>query len=121
MKRASALDYRRKGKFHFKLSDGSAYADPVQAYNEYECEDLRRRRSNEAGYCDKEFDRMLAMAETEIDPAKRRELFKLLVQMLNKEIPLLPMLFATRIFLIAIMSKASPQIKTLTTVTGVED
>ncbi len=98
LERASALDYRRKGKFHFKLSGGSAYADPVQAYNEYECEDLRKRRSNEAGYCDKEFDRLLAKAETELDPAKRRELFKQLVQMLNKEIPLLPILFATRHF-----------------------
>ncbi len=98
LERASALDYRRKGKFHFKLSGGSAYADPIQAYNEYECEDLRKRRSNEAGYCDKEFDRLLAKAETERDPAKRRELFKKLVQMLNKEIPLLPILFATRHF-----------------------
>ncbi len=98
LERASALDYRRKGKFHFKLSGGSAYPDPIQAYNEYECEDLRKRRSNEAGYCDKEFDRLLAMAETEQDPAKRRELFKSLVQMLNKELPLLPILFATRHF-----------------------
>ena len=65
LERSSALDYRRKGKFHFKLSGGSAYADPIQAYNEYECEDLRKRRSNEAGYCDKEFDRLLALAETE--------------------------------------------------------
>jgi len=89
LERGAALDLRRKGKFTFRFKGGSYYKDPVEAYNEYGCEeDLTKRIQNEAGYCSKEFDALLAKAETEVDPAKRKALVKSLVIKLYTDLPL---------------------------------
>ena len=97
--RGSALDLRRKGKFAFTFRGGSYYADPVEAYTEYRCEkNLRKRRLNWAGYCNKEFDDLLAKGETEIDPTKRRMLFKRLVTRMYGDLPLLGIGFVPRYF-----------------------
>ena len=102
LERASALDYRRKGNYAFKFKGGAYYTDPVEAYNLYRCEkDLRKRRSNEAGYCDKEFDDLLVRGETEVDPAQRRKLFKRLVTKLYEDLPLVAIGFIPRYFAFA--------------------
>ncbi|MFB3061518.1 MAG: ABC transporter substrate-binding protein, partial [Candidatus Binatia bacterium] len=89
LERGAALDLRRKGKFTFRFKGGSYYKDPVEAYNEYGCEeDLTKRIQNEAGYCSKEFDALLAKAETEVDPGKRKALVKRLVIKLYTDLPL---------------------------------
>jgi peptide/nickel transport system substrate-binding protein len=99
LERASALEARRKGNYMFKLAGGSDYPDPLPAYQEYMCEaDPRKRRLNESGYCSKEYDALLKKAEAELDPEKRRALFKQAVTMLAQDVPLLPIGFTPRFF-----------------------
>lgn len=99
LERASALEARRQGKYMFKLAGGSDYPDPLPAYQEYICEpDPRKRRVNESGYCDKEYDELMRKAEAEIDPQKRRELFKKVVTKLMQDIPIFPIGFTPRFF-----------------------
>jgi peptide/nickel transport system substrate-binding protein len=97
--RASALEARRQGKYEFKFAGGSDYPDPLPAYVEYACEpDPKKRRLNETGYCDKEYDALLKKAEVEVDPDKRRALFKQAVAKLLDDAPLVPIGFAPRFF-----------------------
>jgi peptide/nickel transport system substrate-binding protein len=99
LERASALEMRRQGKYMFKLAGGSDYPDPKPAYEEYMCEpDLKKRRLNESGYCDKEYDAMLQKATTEVDPEKRKALFKPAVAKLLDDSPVLPIGFTPRFF-----------------------
>src|SRR5215475_1936678 len=80
LERASALELRRQGKYMFKLAGGADFPDPLPAYEEYVCEpDPRKRRLNESGYCDKEYDAMLQKAVGEVDTDKRKALFKQVV------------------------------------------
>ncbi len=99
LERASALELRRQGKYMFKLAGGSDYPDPKPAYEEYMCEhDLKKRRLNESGYCDKEYDAMLQKAVGEVDPDKRKALFKQAVAKLLDDSPVLPIGFTPRFF-----------------------
>ncbi|MGH7845455.1 MAG: ABC transporter substrate-binding protein [Candidatus Binatia bacterium] len=99
LERASALEARRKGKYMFKLAGGSDYPDPLPAYQEYMCEpDPRKRRLNESGYCNKKYDALLKKAEAEVDPGKRRALFKQAVTILAEDVPVLPIGFTPRFF-----------------------
>jgi peptide/nickel transport system substrate-binding protein len=97
--RASALEARRQGKFMFKLAGGSDFPDPLPAYEEYACEpDLRNRRLNESGYCDKEYDALLRSAELEMDLEKRKALFKQVVAKLVDDSPFIALGFTPRFF-----------------------
>ncbi|MGH7844343.1 MAG: ABC transporter substrate-binding protein [Candidatus Binatia bacterium] len=99
LERASALEARRQGKYMFKLAGGSDYPDPLPAYQEYMCEpDPRKRRLNESGYCDKQYDVLLKKAESEVDPEKRRGLFKEAVSKLVEDVPIVPIGFTPRFF-----------------------
>ena len=99
LERASALELRRQGKFMFKLAGGSDYPDPLPAYEEYACEpDPRKRRLNESGYCDKEYDALLRKAEAEIDQDKRRNLFRQVVTKLLEDSPIFAIGFTPRFF-----------------------
>jgi ABC-type transport system substrate-binding protein len=99
LERASALEARRQGKYMFKLAGGSDYPDPLPAYEEYTCEpDPRKRRLNESGYCDKEYDALLRKAEAEIDQDKRRALFKQVVTKIVQDLPIFPIGFTPRFF-----------------------
>jgi peptide/nickel transport system substrate-binding protein len=99
LERASNLDRRHKGEYAFKLAGGSLYPDPLFAFTEYRCEkDTRKRGENEAGYCDKQFDALLADASKEVDAEKRRILFRKIVGKLAEDIPILPVGFTPRFF-----------------------
>jgi ABC-type transport system substrate-binding protein len=99
LERASALEARRQGKYMFKLAGGSDYPDPLPAYEEYACEpDPRNRRLNESGYCDKEYDALIRKAEGEVDPDKRRALFKQVVTKVVQDLPIFPIGFTPRFF-----------------------
>lgn len=99
LERASALEARRQGKFMFKLAGGSDYPDPQLAYVEYACEpDPRKRRLNETGYCDKDYDALLKKAEVEVDQEKRKALFKPVVAKLVADSPIVPIGFTPRFF-----------------------
>ena len=83
----------------FKLAGGSDYPDPLPAYEEYACEpDPRNRRLNESGYCDKEYDALIRKAEGEVDPDKRRALFKQVVTKVVQDLPIFPIGFTPRFF-----------------------
>jgi peptide/nickel transport system substrate-binding protein len=99
LERASALEMRRQGKYMFKLAGGSDYPDPLPAYTEYACEpDPRKRRMNESGYCDKEYDALLKKAESEVDIEKRKAIFKQIVAKLADDTPLVALGFTPRFF-----------------------
>jgi peptide/nickel transport system substrate-binding protein len=99
LERASALEFRRQGKYMFKLAGGSDYPDPLPAYVEYTCEpDPRKRRMNESGYCDKEYDALIKKAESEVDLEKRKSIFKQAVAKLADDVPLVVLGFTPRFF-----------------------
>jgi len=99
LERASALEARRQGKYMFKLAGGSDYPDPQPAYEEYLCEaDKRKRRLNESGYCDKEYDALYQKAVPVVDQEKRRELFKKVVAKLIDDMPIYQIGFTPRFF-----------------------
>jgi GAF domain-containing protein len=72
----------RSGDFALSFTGGNLEADPSLAYGESKrCEpDLKKRRANLAGHCDKEMDRLLDQADQESDLAKRRALIKQILQ-----------------------------------------
>ncbi len=82
----------RKGDFAFHAGGGSLYADPSLTYGpDLRCApDLKKRSGNSAGYCQKEMDALIDSAEAELDPDKRRVLFK---QILNKVVEDVPELY----------------------------
>jgi ABC-type transport system substrate-binding protein len=97
--RASALEARRKGNYAFKLSGGREYPEPIPLLQEYRCEpDLNNRRENESGYCNKQFDALLAEAEAQSDIEKRRVLYRRLTAMQMEDMPILPIGFTPRFF-----------------------
>jgi len=99
LERASALEARRLGKYMFKLGGGSDYPDPQPAYEEYTCEpDKRKRRLNESGYCDQEYDALYQKAVPEVDQDKRRALFKRVVAKLIDDMPIYQIGFTPRFF-----------------------
>jgi len=99
LERASALELRRQGKYMFKLAGGSDYPDPLPAYIEYTCEpDPRKRRMNESGYCDKEYDALIKKAEGEVDPEKRKTIFKQVVAKWVSDLPVVALGFTPRFF-----------------------
>jgi peptide/nickel transport system substrate-binding protein len=99
LERASALELRRQGKYMFKLAGGSDYPDPLPAYVEYTCEpDPRKRRLNESGYCDKEYDALIKKAEAEVDINKRKAIFKQVVAKLMDDSPIVALGFTPRFF-----------------------
>jgi peptide/nickel transport system substrate-binding protein len=99
LERASVLEARRQGKYMFKLAGGSDYPDPQPAYEEYTCEaDKRKRRLNESGYCDKEYDALYHKAVPEVDQDKRHVLFKTVVAKLIEDMPIYQIGFTPRFF-----------------------
>jgi peptide/nickel transport system substrate-binding protein len=92
-----ALDYgafttrERRGDFAFTFSGGSPKADPWDTYGPHlSCErDLKKRQSNTSGYCNGEMDSLLRRAETELDPDKRKGLFKQIVMKVAEDLPIL--------------------------------
>jgi peptide/nickel transport system substrate-binding protein len=73
----------RSGDYTLNVTGGNLETDPYEAYGaNRRCEsDLKKRRNNLSGHCDKEVEALLDQAEVELDVAKRRALFK---QILNK-------------------------------------
>jgi ABC-type transport system substrate-binding protein len=92
----------RRGDFQFRFDGGSLSPDPSMSYGELRCEpDLKKRSSNTMGYCDKEMDSLLESTEKEVNPEKRRALFKQIAAKFLDDIPELylgyvPQFFAFR-------------------------
>ena len=90
----------RKGEFAFRFRGGDFYPDPSTTYGQdLQCEpDLRKRNANTSGYCDKEMDALIISAETELDPNKRKALFKRILTKMSEDIPEIYVGFVPRFF-----------------------
>jgi peptide/nickel transport system substrate-binding protein len=95
-------DRPRRGDFQLYFSGGSVYPDPGRTYSELKCgPDLKKRSLNTPGYCDKEMDALLDAAEKEVNPEKRKALYKQIVGKVVADVPevylgYIPQFFALR-------------------------
>ena len=93
----------RAGDFMIVLSGFDAPNEPGDDYpSEYGCNEAevakKRRGQNQAGYCNKEFDRLMAEATKTQDEKKRYELYARALRILNDEIPDVALAFVPRYF-----------------------
>jgi ABC-type transport system substrate-binding protein len=88
----------RSGDFAIKFSGGNYDPDPSLTYDLICPADPRKRTANASAYCDKELDRLMARAETEIDAEKRREILKQMIAKVLDDAPELYIGFVPRFF-----------------------
>lgn len=93
----------RAGDFMIVLSGFDVPNEPGDDYpTEYGCNEAevanKRRGQNQAGYCNKEFDRLMAEAAKIQDAKKRYELYAKALRILNDEIPDISLAFVPRYF-----------------------
>lgn len=90
----------RRGEFEIRPGGGSFDDDPSITYSpQLTCEkDTKRRQNNQSGYCDKEMDALLEKAEVELNPERRKALFKQIIAKMLEDIPELYMGFVPRFF-----------------------
>jgi ABC-type transport system substrate-binding protein len=93
----------RSGDFMLVLSGLDVPIEPGDDYpTEYGCNEeevvAKRRGQNQAGYCNKEFDRLMAEAAKLQDPKKRYELYFKALSIINEEIPDISLAFVPRYF-----------------------
>jgi len=81
----------REGKFAFNNTGGRGiFPDPSPAYGRLLCEQNPKKRTiNLTGYCDKELDILLNKGAIEVNPDKRKALFKQIVTKVNEDLPVL--------------------------------
>ena len=91
---------QRSGEFEMRPSGGDYEPDPISTYgDQFRCPaNLKKRTSNDTGYCDKEMDSLISAAETQLDPAKRRALVERIVKKLAEDVPEVPIGFVPRFF-----------------------
>jgi len=89
MDAAAANSRFRRGEFTLRFSGTSLFTDPSPMYGPgLVCEpDLKKRATNSSGYCDKEMEALLKKADSELDAAKRRALFRQVVGKLFDDVP----------------------------------
>jgi ABC-type transport system substrate-binding protein len=92
------LTRSRTGEFALKFSGGNFDPDPSPTYDLVCPPDLKKRTSNASAYCDPEMDLLIARAEKEMDPQKRRELFRQIVRKVSEDAPEVPIGFVPRVF-----------------------
>jgi peptide/nickel transport system substrate-binding protein len=90
----------RSGDYTLNVTGGSLETDPYDAYGaNRRCEsDLKKRRNNLSGHCDKEVEALLDQAEQELDNAKRRVLFKQILQKHFEDVAEIYIGYAPRFF-----------------------
>ncbi len=97
---AAYNERERKGQFAFRFRGGDFRADPYPTYARHLiCEaNLKRRIANVSGYCDQEIQKLMKMAESELDSSKRKELFHRILTKMADDLPLLWIGFIPRFF-----------------------
>ena len=100
MDSAAVINRQRSGDFTMGLGGGSLSTDPSEAYGEsIHCEpNLQKRRGNRSGYCDKETEQLLDQAETELDPSKRKAIFRQILSKYLEEVPEIYVGYGPRFF-----------------------
>lgn len=96
----SYTDAARRGEFEIRPGGGNFEDDPSVTYApQLGCEqDLKRRKNNLSGYCDKEMEALLQKAEAELNPEKRRALFRQIIGKMIEDVPEMYLGFVPRFF-----------------------
>ncbi len=95
----SYTDRQRKGDYSFMFFGGGYDPDPTLVYGpDLTCVNPKRRISNVAAYCNKEVEALVKKAETELNPTKRRALFKKILTQVNEDLPYIPVGYVPRFF-----------------------
>ena len=100
MDRGAYNSLRRKGDYALLFIGGSYKSDPSTTYSRhFTCErNLKKRRSNTSGYCNKELVGLFATMETEPDPEKRKAVLREALNILAEDVPEIPIGFVPRHF-----------------------
>ena len=100
MEYGARRDQIRKGDTTIDLTGGDFYADPSTTYRQLlACEPNPKVRSaNRTGYCNKERDAMFDRLETELDPKKRKEMLKQILNLETQALAEIPIGFAPRFY-----------------------
>jgi ABC-type transport system substrate-binding protein len=90
----------RSGDYTLNVTGGNLETDIYEAYGaNRRCEsDLKKRRNNLSGHCDKEVEALLDKAEQELDNTKRRELIKQILHKHFEDVAEIYIGFAPRFF-----------------------
>jgi ABC-type transport system substrate-binding protein len=93
----------RRGDFMIVLSGLDVPNEPGDDYpTEYGCNEeeviAKRRGQNQAGFCNKEFDRLMAEAAKIQDPKKRYERYAKAISIIHEEMPDMALAFVPRYF-----------------------
>jgi len=93
----------RSGDFQITLSGVNVPSEPGEEYtSEYGCNPeelkIKRRLQNQAGFCDKEFDRLMQEAGKTTDDKKRYELYARAIRIHHDNVPDIPMAYVPRYF-----------------------
>jgi ABC-type transport system substrate-binding protein len=93
----------RSGDFMIVLSGLDVPNEPGDDYpTEYGCNEAevaaKKRGQNQAGYCNKEFDRLMAEAARIQDQKRRYELYSRALRIINEDIPDISLAFVPRYF-----------------------
>ncbi len=93
---------QRAGDFALRFSGGSYDPDPSPTYGpDFVCPlNLKKRAANTTGYCDKEMDALIRQGEIELNPEKRREIFRKIVTKVVEDIPDIPIGYTPRLFML---------------------
>jgi len=95
----SYTDRQRRGDYSFMFFGGGYDPDPTLVYGpDLTCVNPKRRISNVAAYCNKEVEALVKKAETEMDPTKRKALFKKIVTQVSEDLPFIPVGYVPRFF-----------------------
>lgn len=100
MEPASYTSRRREGNFAFSFDGSSFDPDPWSTYApDFQCQaDLKKRVQNYSGYCDKDVDALFKRTETELDPARRREIVRRILTQLAEDLPSVNVAFVPRFY-----------------------
>jgi peptide/nickel transport system substrate-binding protein len=89
----------RKGEFSMILSGGDVNPEPNTAYFEdYYTEPGEGRARNSSGFSNPEMDRLLIEGKTAINEAKRKQIYRRVVEILNEEVPTISLAFIVRFY-----------------------
>jgi ABC-type transport system substrate-binding protein len=103
MEGASFRERQRRGAYQFGLFGGDLPNDPADSYPpEYACDEeavkAKKRTRNWPGYCNQEFDRLLADAGKIADQKKRYEIYARATRILFEDLPDIPLAYVPRFF-----------------------
>jgi peptide/nickel transport system substrate-binding protein len=90
-------EFARKGEYHFDLRGGNFFPDISDAYvQDFRCDE--KRVSNRTGYCDRTVDELITRADSELDDARRRAMYKEILTRTADDVPYVRLVFVRKPF-----------------------